>query len=69
MHGFVGADVNALCKEAAIKALRRYLPDLTTEDEIPPEIIEKMEVMGEDFEAALKEIERAAMREVLAELP
>src|SRR5664280_2379856 len=69
MHGFVGADVNALCKEAAIKALRRYLPDLTTEDEIPQEIIEKMEVMGEDFESALKEIEPSAMREVLVEVP
>jgi transitional endoplasmic reticulum ATPase len=69
MHGFVGADVNALCKEAAIKALRRYLPDLTTEDEIPQEIIEKMEVMREDFESALKEIEPSAMREVLVEVP
>jgi transitional endoplasmic reticulum ATPase len=69
MHGFVGADVNALCKEAAIKALRRYLPDLTTEDEIPQEIIEKMEVMREDFESALKEIEPSAMREVLVEIP
>ena len=35
MHGFVGADINALCKEAAMRALRRYMPDLTTEDEIP----------------------------------
>jgi len=34
-HGFVGADINALCKEAAMKTLRRYLPDLGTEDEIP----------------------------------
>ncbi len=69
MHGFVGADVNALCKEAAMKALRRYLPDLTTEDEIPQEIVEKMQVMGEDFEEALKEIEPSAMREVLVEVP
>jgi transitional endoplasmic reticulum ATPase len=68
-HGFVGADINALCKEAAMKALRRYLPDLTTEDEIPQEIVDGMEVMGGDFEDALKEIEPSAMREVLIELP
>jgi len=69
MHGFVGADVNALCKEAAMKALRRYLPDLTSEDEIPQEIIDQMQVMGADFEEALKEIEPSAMREVLVEVP
>jgi transitional endoplasmic reticulum ATPase len=69
MHGFVGADINALCKEAAMRALRRYLPDLTTEDEIPPEIMEKMLVMAEDFEEALKEIEPSCMREVLVEVP
>ena len=69
MHGFVGADINALCKEAAMRALRRYMPDLTTEDEIPPEIIEHMLVRREDFEEALKEIEPSSMREVLVELP
>ena len=68
-HGFVGADINALCKEAAMKALRRYLPDLGTEDEIPQEIIENMTVTGYDFEEALKGIEPSAMREVLVELP
>ena len=69
MHGFVGADVNALCKEAAMRALRRYIPDLTTEDEIPPGIMEQMQVRREDFEEALKEIEPSSMREVLVELP
>ena len=69
MHGFVGADVNALCKEAAMRALRRYMPDLTTEDEIPPGIMEQMQVRREDFEEALKEIEPSSMREVLVELP
>ncbi len=69
MHGFVGADVNALCKEAAMRALRRYMPDLTTEDEIPAGIIEQMQVRKEDFEEALKEIEPSSMREVLVELP
>ncbi len=68
-HGFVGADINALCKEAAMKTLRRYLPDLGTEDEIPQEIVEKMTVTAEDFEEALKGIEPSAMREVLIELP
>jgi transitional endoplasmic reticulum ATPase len=68
-HGFVGADINALCKEAAMKALRRYLPDLTTEDEIPQEIINKMLVTASDFDDALREIEPSAMREVLVELP
>jgi len=68
-HGFVGADLNALCKEAAMRALRRYLPDLTTEDDIPQEIIDKMEVTSLDFEEALKEIEPSALREVLVELP
>jgi len=69
MHGFVGADISSLCKEAAMKALRRYLPDLTTEDEIPQEIVDKMQVTGADFEDSLKEIEPSAMREVLIELP
>jgi transitional endoplasmic reticulum ATPase len=52
-----------------MKTLRRYLPDLGTEDEIPQEIIEKMSVTGDDFEEALKGIEPSAMREVLVELP
>lgn len=68
-HGFVGADINALCKEAAMKTLRRYLPDLTTEDEIPQDIIDEMIVTGDDFDEALREIEPSAMREVLVELP
>lgn len=68
-HGFVGADINALCKEAAMKAVRRYLPDLTTEDEIPRKVIDEMLVTGDDFDEALKEIEPSAMREVLVELP
>ena len=69
MHGFVGADINALCKEAAMRALRRYLPDLTTEDEIPAEIMDKIRVTGGDFEEALKEIEPSSMREVLVDVP
>jgi transitional endoplasmic reticulum ATPase len=68
-HGFVGADISALSKEAAMKALRRYLPDLGMEDEIPQEVMEAMSVTGDDFENALKEIEPSAMREVLVEVP
>jgi len=68
-HGFVGADVNALCKEAAMRALRRYLPDLGMEDDIPQEVVDKMIVSKDDFEDALKDIEPSAMREVLVELP
>jgi len=68
-HGFVGADISALCKEAAMRALRRYLPDLGMEEEIPAEVVQAMQVTREDFSAALREIEPSAMREVLVELP
>jgi transitional endoplasmic reticulum ATPase len=68
-HGFVGADVSALCKEAAMRALRRYLPELGMEDEIPREVVDQMKVSREDFDEALKEIEPSAMREVLVEIP
>ncbi len=68
-HGFVGADINALGKEAAMKALRRYLTEIDLEEEvIPPEILDKMRVTAEDFDSALKEIEPSAMREVLVEV-
>src|SRR3989454_2608663 len=68
-HGFVGADVAALCREAAMKALRRYLPEIDLERPIPAEILEKMRVLNDDFKNALKEIEPSAMREVLVEIP
>jgi transitional endoplasmic reticulum ATPase len=69
-HGFVGADIEALCKEAAMKALRRYLPSIDLEaEEIPIEVLESMRVKWEDFLEALKEIEPSAMREVLVEIP
>ena len=67
-NGFVGADMSALCKEAAMKTMRRYLPDLGMDDEIPKDMIDKMVVTAEDFENALKEIEPSAMREVLLEI-
>ena len=68
-HGFVGADVAALAREAAMKALRRYLPDIDLEKPIPSEVLEKMRVTPEDFKSALKEAEPSAMREVLVEVP
>lgn len=68
-HGFVGADLAALAREAAMKALRRYLPEIDLEKPIPPETLEKMRVLPEDFKNALKEVEPSAMREVLVEIP
>ncbi len=69
-HGFVGADIEALSKEAAMKALRRYLPKIDlNSDEIPAELLEEIKVTIDDFREALKEIEPSAMREVLVEVP
>ncbi len=67
-NGFVGADISALCKEAAMKVLRRHLPDISFDDDIPEEVLDEMSVTGSDFENALKEIEPSAMREVLVEI-
>ncbi|MDK2795713.1 MAG: transitional endoplasmic reticulum ATPase [Archaeoglobaceae archaeon] len=68
-NGFVGADLEALCKEAAMHALRRILPEIDIEKEIPAEIIENLKVTREDFIEALKNVEPSAMREVLVEIP
>jgi transitional endoplasmic reticulum ATPase len=69
-HGYTGADIAALGREAAMKALRRYLPDINLEGEhIPPEILEKMEVNADDFMMAFREITPTAMREVFIEIP
>ena len=69
-HGFVGADLNALCREAAMKALRRYLPKIDLEaEEIPQDVLEKLEVYNSDFLEALKEIQPSAVREVFIEVP
>jgi transitional endoplasmic reticulum ATPase len=65
----VGADLAALAREAAMKALRRYLPDIDLEKPIPAETLERMRVLPEDFKNALKEVEPSAMREVLVEIP
>ncbi len=69
-HGYTGADIAALAREAAMKALRRYLPDIDlVEDRIPPEILEKMEVTLDDFTGAYREVTPTAMREVFIEVP
>ena len=69
-HGYTGADMAALCRETAMKALRRYLPQINLEEErVPPSVLEKMEVRMEDFLNAYKEITPTAMREVYIEVP
>jgi transitional endoplasmic reticulum ATPase len=69
-HGFVGADIEALCKEAAMKALRRYLPKIDfNNEEVPIEILESIKVKWDDFMDALREIEPSALREVFVEVP
>src|SRR5881296_786068 len=69
-HGFVGADLEALAKEAAIRALRRILPEIDLKEErIPGAILEKMEVNLGDFTNAYREITPTAMREVYIEVP
>ncbi|MEI6731069.1 MAG: CDC48 family AAA ATPase [archaeon] len=70
-HGFVGADLNALTKEAAMAVLRKLLPSLKINDEeaIPKEILDKIIVKAEDFDDALRVVRPSAMREVLVETP
>ena len=73
-HGFVGADLNALAKEAAMIVLRRILPDLKLDgkdenEPIPKEVLEKLMITQKDFTEALKFVRPSAMREVLVETP
>ncbi len=68
-HGFVGADIALLVKEAAMHALRRVIPHIKIEEEIPAEIINELQVTNEDFIEAHKHVEPSAMREVLVEIP
>jgi len=69
-HGYTGADLAALSREAGMKALRRYLPEIDLEQErIPPAVLEKMKVTMEDFINAFREITPTAMREVAIEVP
>ncbi|MEM2928638.1 MAG: CDC48 family AAA ATPase [Nitrososphaerota archaeon] len=69
-YGFVGADLAALAREAAMNALRRVLPHIDLEKEvIPVEVLEKIKVTREDFANALRNIQPSALREVILEVP
>ena len=69
-YGFVGADIAALVRESAMKALRRYLPEIDLDEEtLPPEVLEKMEVWMGDFKLAIRDIEPSALREIYVEIP
>ncbi|HMK33366.1 MAG TPA: CDC48 family AAA ATPase [Nitrosopumilaceae archaeon] len=69
-HGYVGADLEYLCKEAAMKCLRRLLPELNLEDEkLPPETLDKLIVNGDDYQNAIREVTPSGMREVFIENP
>ena len=68
-YGYVGADLAALAREAAMNALRRYLPKIDLEKPIPVAVLEKMKVTMDDFKDAHRGIEPSAMREFLVEVP
>ncbi len=69
-HGFVGADLEALAREAAMAALRRILPKIDFEmAEIPYELLKSLEVTMDNFREAMKEVEPSAIREVFVEVP
>ncbi len=69
-HGFVGADIAALAREAAIEAVRRIMPRLDLDERtIPPEVLEDLCVTRDDFLAALKRVQPSAMREVMVQMP
>lgn len=69
-HGFVGADIAALAREAAIDAVRRIMPKLDLDAQtVPPEVLEDLCVTRDDFLAALKRVQPSAMREVMVQVP
>ena len=69
-HGFVGADLEALCREAAVACLRGFLPQIDFgSGQIPYDALRKLEVHADDFQAALCEVEPSAIREVFVEVP
>jgi transitional endoplasmic reticulum ATPase len=69
-HGFVGADLEAVCREAAMKSLRNVLPEINLEEsKIPVETLNKLKIKPEDFETALKEVQPSALREVYVQSP
>ena len=69
-HGFVGADLEVLSKEAAMRSLRRILPEIDLdEDKISTEVLQRIEITDEDFKDALKEVRPSALREVQVQIP
>jgi transitional endoplasmic reticulum ATPase len=68
-HGFVGADIALLVKEAAMHALRKVIPKIEIDEEIPAELLDELRVTREDFDEARRHVEPSAMREVLVEVP
>jgi transitional endoplasmic reticulum ATPase len=68
-HGFVGADIALLVKEAAMHALRKVIPQIKIDEDIPNEVLDQLRVTNEDFAEARKHVEPSAMREVLVEVP
>jgi transitional endoplasmic reticulum ATPase len=69
-HGFTGADIAALVREAGMHALRRFVPKIDlSKGVIPPEILQNLKVTREDFEAALKDVQPSVLREIMVEVP
>jgi transitional endoplasmic reticulum ATPase len=69
-YGYVGADIAALCREAAMNSLRRILPEIDLDQkEIPKEILDKLIILRSDFGDVMKEIQPSALREILFEVP
>ena len=68
-HGFVGADIMAISREAAMFSLRRVLPKINLDEPIPSEVIQELKIKDEDFIRATNLIEPSAMREVMVEIP
>ena len=69
-HGFVGADLEALSKEAAMRSLRKILPEINLEEpKIPAEMLNKIKITRQDFDEALRDVQPSAMREVLVQRP
>ncbi len=68
-HGYVGADLEALCKEAAMSVLRRVLPEIDLDEEIPSDVMEKLVVDNTAMIDGLRAVEPSAMREVMVEVP
>ena len=68
-HGFVGADITLLCKEAGMQALRKILPEIDINKKIPLKVIDNLKISKQDFYEAMKSIEPSAMREICIEIP